>query len=81
MKLKSLKILEEGVYIFGGKNKFGKLLNTLIIMRIDHNNRLAGWFYPNIKGQLPPARFSHQLEFYPIMNSLLVYGGRDDKTG
>jgi hypothetical protein len=43
--------MEEGVYIFGGKNKLGKSNNKLIIMRVDSNtNKFLDWFYPFIQG-------------------------------
>jgi len=79
--LRNLRIQEEGVYIFGGRNKLGELSNKLTIMQFDNNNKFIGWLYPEVRGILPPERCSHKMEFYPIINSLLLYGGRDDRTG
>lgn len=35
---------------------------------------------PDVKGLPPPARYSHTMKFAKFMNSVIIYGGRNDET-
>jgi hypothetical protein len=79
LKVKGFKILEEGIYFFGGKNQKGKIKNKLVVLRLDENYQPHEWVTPEVKGIPPPPRFHHSMYHYIPLNSLMIYGGRDDK--
>ena len=81
IKLKSFVVQEEGIYIFGGKNEKGKVKNKMVILRLDENYQPLEWKTPEVKGSAPAARFHHSMSLYLPLTSLLIYGGRNDRTG
>ncbi len=81
VKLKSIRLREEGIFIFGGKNGRGSVKNTLLLVRTDEKNQPIEWLVPETQGTAPPARFYHTMLHYAPLNVLIVYGGRNDRTG
>jgi hypothetical protein len=46
VKLKSIRLREEGIFIFGGKNGRGSVKNTLLLVRTDEKNQPIEWLVP-----------------------------------
>lgn len=57
----SWKILQEGLYYFGGKNSKGEILGELKILRTDC--KPMQWITPETKGLQPKARYSHSMDY------------------
>lgn len=62
--------------MFGGKLADGRIINRLKVLLMDQ--RPYKWVYPNVKGNVPIARFKHSMLYYSPLNILVVYGGRND---
>lgn len=75
---KSFVIKEEGLYVFGGKNEFGDVMNTLRVLKI--GQKPLKWITPETKGQPPAPRFQHVFVHFPRLNALIVHGGRNDRA-
>jgi len=69
-------MLEEGNYVFGGKNSEGKILNVLKYFPV--NAKHYHWKYPNVRGTPPTPRYNHTTLFYEPLGILLIYGGKND---
>lgn len=67
----------EGIYVFGGKNELGMKDNIMRKMIIG---------IPPVKwreftvmfGPKPSARYSHTMTYFPEMEFIVIYGGRQD---
>jgi len=70
------KVPEEGLYVFGGKDGQGKVLNTIKIFNMDAKS--PQWRYPTVKGVPPTPRYNHSTLFYAPLGLLVVYGGKND---
>jgi len=70
------KAVEEGLYVFGGKDQEGKILSSLKYLAL--NGKDGQWKYPSIKGTPPAARYSHSMVFYQTLQLLLIYGGKNE---
>lgn len=68
----------DGIYIFGGKNKFGKPTNKLIRLVITPNNNTAKVEFPDTVGIIPMERYGHSMHFIQKGLNLVIYGGRND---
>ena len=75
---KLIKIKHKGVYIFGGKSlEFGGINNELWVLAM--GKKPMKWIQiTNYKGNPPPARYFHTMNFYEKGNFLVVHGGRND---
>lgn len=71
-------IKEEGLYIFGGKDEFGAVLNTLRILKL--GQKPLKWIVPETVGQPPAPRYQHTMNYYEALNCIIIYGGRNDRA-
>jgi len=72
-------IQEEGIYLFGGKNKNNEPKNQLKILKIGKKPLI--WIQPITSGIPPCARYQHTMNFQEEFNFLIIYGGRNDSMG
>lgn len=72
-------IMEEGIYVFGGKNKNNEATNRLKILKIGKKPLI--WIQPLTSGQPPTARYQHSMTYQEDFNFLIIYGGRNDALG
>ena len=72
-------IKEEGLYVFGGKDECGAVLNTLRILKV--GQKPLKWIVPETIGQPPAPRIQHTMSHYEGLNCIIIYGGRNDHTG
>ena len=84
-------IKEEGLYVFGGKNEFGEIVNTLKILKLGKSvfmlplnccigQRPLTWLVPETKGKPPAPRCQHVVLHYYGLNALIIHGGRNDRA-
>jgi hypothetical protein len=71
------KIRIEGIYIFGGKDRYGQPMGGLRIL--ETQNKPWGVIQPKTKGLYPRSRFGHCCHFWALQNYLVIYGGRNDE--
>ena len=57
-----IKIKEEGIYIFGGKNNKGQVLNKLKILKL--GTKPVKMIFPETHGIAPSPRFSHSMNYF-----------------
>ena len=72
-------IMEEGIYVFGGKNRNNEPSNRLKILKI--GKKPLVWIQPKTVGQPPAPRFQHTMTYQEEFNFLIIYGGRNDILG
>lgn len=72
-------IQEEGIYVFGGKNKSNEVNNILKILKI--GKKPLVWIQPTTCGVCPSPRYQHSMSFQENFEFLIVYGGRNDNLG
>ena len=70
------RVKHEGVYFFGGRRKDGFATNTLHVLRV--GRKPLEWFQPETKGRCPPPRYGHCMLHFEAMNTVVVFGGRND---
>lgn len=70
-------MIEEGIYVFGGKNTDGEALNSLKILTLTKTGAI--WKYPSVKGKFPAPRYGHSMLVYDTLGLIIVYGGRNDQ--
>ena len=74
------RIKMRGIYIFGGKKKIegaSGLSNDLYVLIL--GKKPCQWKkIENIKGQKPPERYFHSMNYYEPGNFLIIHGGRND---
>jgi len=68
--------MEEGFYVFGGKDETGRAINTLQFL--DPSRKDLCWKYPVTKGEPPCARYNHTSIFYEDLSILIIYGGKNE---
>jgi hypothetical protein len=76
LNIKSEKIKNEGIYIFGGINDDSKCTNNLIVIKINRNVLEKEKLEPVGRG--PSARCDTTLNFYEELKILIVHGGRNE---
>ena len=75
----SNNIREKGIYFFGGKqSENSPPVDDLYILRI--GRRPLEWAKMRTKGIGPTARYSTSINYYEEGNSIIVHGGRNDKS-
>jgi len=52
-------IKEEGIYLFGGRNKNSEVNGTLYILKLGNKNRKNYWTEPLTSGKGPCHRYQH----------------------
>ena len=75
-KSRNVKVSKEGLYIFGGKSNSGTAENQVRVVRIGQKPIIVEEV--QTKGKLPVARESHLMQYYIELNSLIIYGGKND---
>jgi len=70
------QVTEPGIYVFGGKDDDGIILDSLKVLKISGSS--YEWKYPVTKGPYPPARYGHSMVFHDASNILIIHGGRND---
>ena len=73
---KYYRIREQGLYIFGGKNKENYLSNKLIIIKLGKIPLEYKTIEPLGKG--PSPRFMSSMNFFEPGNFLIIHGGKND---
>ena len=72
------KYRNNGIYVFGGKNKFtdGNLSNDIYLFHIGQN---PCWWekLENVKGIRPSPRYMHSMNYYKPGNFLIIHGGKN----
>ena len=72
------KLRNNGIYVFGGKNKFidGSLSNDIYLF---HIGQKPCWWekLENIKGKKPTPRYLHSVNYYKPGNFLIIHGGKN----
>ena len=72
------KLRNNGIYVFGGKNKFidGNLSNDIYLF---HIGQKPCWWekLENIKGKKPTPRYLHSMNYYKPGNFLIIHGGKN----
>lgn len=83
--LRSDKIINSGIYFYGGINDQNYLIDDLILLRIDVHPHT--WQVIDTYGISPPPLVNHTISFLPsskmnlmIVNSIILFGGRNDLT-
>lgn len=66
----------EGIYYFGGRDENGQSVNTIKVLKI--GKKPLKWVTPKTNGRGPIGRYGHSLHYYPGLNCLVVFGGRND---
>ena len=72
-------VKEEGLYVFGGKNKNNEANNKLKVLKLW--KKPLAWIEPHTEGVAPCARYQHSMNYQEESNFLIIYGGRNDKIG
>ena len=75
----SSSIFLQGIYCFGGYDFNYKANNTLYVLR--PGKRPLVWVKPSTTGNPPSPRYYHTMLWNEHINSLVIYGGRNDETG
>lgn len=75
--IKNLKF--QGIFIFGGCGVDNKPNNKVYVLI--PGRRPLSWIMPVIVGQIPTPRYYHSMVWVEKINSLVVYGGRNDTEG
>ncbi|KAL4428753.1 hypothetical protein ABPG74_001267 [Tetrahymena malaccensis] len=75
-----LKLTDEGIYCYGGKNRKGKLYSQMVVLKfVKENNsskeELSEWQTIQTIGKNPPARFDHSMDYVEALNCLVIFGG------
>lgn len=52
-------IKEEGIYIFGGRNKNSEVNGDLYILKLGYKKNKNRWIEPKTSGQAPCQRYQH----------------------
>jgi hypothetical protein len=73
---KYYRIREQGLYIFGGKNKENYISNKLIIIKLGKIPLEYKTIEPLGKG--PSPRFMSSMNFFEPGNFLIIHGGKND---
>ena len=72
----------EGFYMFGGRDEHGIAHNSLYIFSVAQEafsgNAIFTITQPQMKGQAPPARHSHTMNYISKLGFVVIYGGRND---
>lgn len=68
--------------MFGGRLADGSASNNLLIFKV-HEDKYTGKaaftiIKPKTKGQPPPPRYSHTIDFVPKLGIVVIAGGRND---
>ncbi|CAD8193958.1 unnamed protein product [Paramecium pentaurelia] len=71
-----LKFSNQGIYVFGGQDKFGNYLDTFI--RIDVYQKPIRIEQVDYKGSGPIARCQHSMNYNEVLSAIVVYGGKND---
>ena len=73
----------EGFYMFGGCGENNIAFDDLLVFKVKENlvQRKAEFtiIKPITLGQVPAARYMHTMDHCMKINSLIIYGGRNDK--
>ncbi|CDW78242.1 kelch motif family protein [Stylonychia lemnae] len=74
---------KDGIYVFGGLNKKGELLNKLRLFRFQTSDgivKFAEWTTIKSKGgKTPCPRIGHTMNYLSVTQALIVIGGRNDE--
>jgi Galactose oxidase, central domain len=62
--------------MFGGKNEDGQIIGNLRILK--PGIKPLQWIHPETKGKIPDGRYETSLTFIRTLNSLFLFGGRND---
>ena len=77
MKYKAFsKLKMEGVFVFGGRKPNGFASDKLWVLQV--GQKPLQWLLADTQGQSPAPRYSHAVHHVEGMNSLVLYGGRND---
>jgi len=68
--------MEEGIYIFGGKDSSNSPTNNLYIIRL--GSKPFRWTLVDTIGTRPSKRFGHCMHYIADSRKVVVYGGRND---
>ena len=74
---KSAKLLDEGIFFYGGKFRDGKASNKLRILQI--GRKINSWKTIEADGTPPPAIYGHSLHYYAEIAMLILIGGRNEE--
>ena len=78
-------IKHEGFYMFGGRDEHGQALNSLYVFSVAQQPVSGSAVFtvtqPKMRGQAPPARHGHTLNYVPKLGIVVIYGGRNDARG
>ena len=69
-------IKEEGIYLFGGRNRKSEVLGTLYILKLGNKKNKNYWIEPQTTGQGPCHRYQHTMVNLVKKNMLIIHGGR-----
>ncbi|CAI2385213.1 unnamed protein product [Moneuplotes crassus] len=69
-------IKEEGIYLFGGRNKNSEVDGSLRILKLGNPYPKNYWKYPDTLGRPPCPRYQHCMVHLPKLNLLVIHGGR-----
>ena len=76
---RSAEFKHQGIYFFGGYNKEYKALGTLYLLK--PGKMPLNWTLPLTSGLGPSPRYYHSMLWIKNINSLVIYGGRNDQIG
>ncbi|KRX07421.1 hypothetical protein PPERSA_03254 [Pseudocohnilembus persalinus] len=69
------QIKQEGIYFFGGIDGNDNLYSELIILTME--SKIPQWRIVHADGMYPEPRYDHAMAFCPIINSIIIYGGKN----
>ena len=65
----------EGIVYFGGIDDEGNVNNELRILKI--GRKPLEWIIPNVSGSMPQGRLNATINYYEIINVLILFGGQN----
>lgn len=71
-------IKEEGIYVFGGRNRNSEINNSLYILKL--GNKTNYWQEAKTLGKGPCHRYQHAMVHLSSKNLLIIHGGRTSQN-
>lgn len=71
------RLKQPGVYVFGGLDANSQVLGSLYVLQT--GQRPLSWLLPVVSGARPAPRFQHSFTLLKELNSLVLFGGRNNE--